>query len=131
MSATTFDTLATAKLLKEAGLPEQQAEAVTTAIRAARDADMSQLATKADLRELELRLEGKLATGLAESGFVPFVYSMATFVVLRAYEFIRNGPVAHGLRYESSALAAGSSTGRLALPISAWTTSASCACSRD
>jgi transketolase len=38
-----------------------------------------------------------LATGLAESGFVPFVYSMTTFVALRAYEFIRNGPVAHGL----------------------------------
>lgn len=38
-----------------------------------------------------------LATGLAESGFVPFVYSIATFASLRAYEFIRNGPVAHGL----------------------------------
>jgi transketolase len=38
-----------------------------------------------------------LATGLAESGFIPFVYSMTTFVVLRAYEFIRNGPIAHGL----------------------------------
>jgi len=38
-----------------------------------------------------------LATGLAESGFVPFVYSMTTFIVLRAYEFIRNGPLAHGL----------------------------------
>ena len=39
-----------------------------------------------------------LATGLAECGFVPFVYSIATFASLRAYEFIRNGPVAHGLR---------------------------------
>jgi transketolase len=38
-----------------------------------------------------------LATGLAESGFLPFVYSIATFVVTRAYEFIRNGPLAHGL----------------------------------
>ncbi len=38
-----------------------------------------------------------LATGLAESGFVPFVYSISTFVSLRAYEFIRNGPLAHGL----------------------------------
>lgn len=38
-----------------------------------------------------------LATGLAESGFIPFVYSIATFASLRAYEFIRNGPVAHGL----------------------------------
>ncbi len=36
-----------------------------------------------------------MATGLAEAGFVPFVYSIAPFVVLRAYEFIRNGPVAH------------------------------------
>jgi transketolase len=38
-----------------------------------------------------------MATGLAEAGFIPFVYSIATFAVLRAYEFIRNGPVAHGL----------------------------------
>lgn len=38
-----------------------------------------------------------MATGLAESGFIPFVYSIATFAVLRAYEFIRNGPLAHGL----------------------------------
>lgn len=34
-----------------------------------------------------------LATGLAEAGFIPFVYSIATFMSLRAYEFIRNGPV--------------------------------------
>jgi transketolase len=38
-----------------------------------------------------------LATGLAEAGHVPFVYSIATFAALRAYEFIRNGPVLHGL----------------------------------
>ena len=34
-----------------------------------------------------------LATGLAEAGFIPFVYSIVTFAVLRPYEFIRNGPV--------------------------------------
>jgi transketolase len=34
-----------------------------------------------------------LATGLAEAGFVPFLYSIATFASLRPYEFIRNGPV--------------------------------------
>ncbi|HOW89024.1 MAG TPA: transketolase C-terminal domain-containing protein [Elusimicrobiales bacterium] len=38
-----------------------------------------------------------IATGLAEAGFVPFVYSIATFVSLRPYEFIRNGPVLHSL----------------------------------
>jgi transketolase len=34
-----------------------------------------------------------LATGLAEAGFTPFTYSIATFATLRPYEFIRNGPV--------------------------------------
>jgi len=38
-----------------------------------------------------------LATGLAEAGFVPFVYSIAPFAVLRPFEFIRNGPVYHQL----------------------------------
>ncbi len=38
-----------------------------------------------------------VATGLAEAGFVPFVYSIATFSALRAYDFIRNGPALHRL----------------------------------
>lgn len=38
-----------------------------------------------------------IATGLAEAGYIPFVYSIATFAVMRAYEFIRNGPLAHDL----------------------------------
>ena len=38
-----------------------------------------------------------IATGLAEAGYVPYVYSIATFASLRPYEFIRNGPVHHRL----------------------------------
>jgi transketolase len=38
-----------------------------------------------------------VATGLAEAGYVPFAYSIATFATLRSYEFIRNGPVLHRL----------------------------------
>lgn len=38
-----------------------------------------------------------VATGLAEAGYVPFVYSIATFAALRPYEFIRNGPALHRL----------------------------------
>lgn len=38
-----------------------------------------------------------LATGLAEAGFIPFVYSIAPFAALRPYEFIRNGPIQHQL----------------------------------
>ena len=38
-----------------------------------------------------------LATGLAEAGFRPYAYSIATFAALRPFEFIRNGPVLHRL----------------------------------
>jgi transketolase len=39
-----------------------------------------------------------VATGLAESGYTPFCYSIVPFAVLRPYEFIRDGPVLHGLK---------------------------------
>lgn len=38
-----------------------------------------------------------VATGLAETGYIPFVYSIATFACMRPYEFIRNGPLLHSL----------------------------------
>ena len=38
-----------------------------------------------------------MATGLAEAGLIPFVYSIANFAVLRPFEFIRNGPILHRL----------------------------------
>lgn len=38
-----------------------------------------------------------LATGLAEAGYRPYCYSIAPFASLRPLEFIRNGPVLHGL----------------------------------
>lgn len=38
-----------------------------------------------------------LATGLAADGFIPFLYSIATFATLRGYEQWRNGPVLHNL----------------------------------
>lgn len=38
-----------------------------------------------------------IATGMAEAGFIPFTYSIATFSALRPYEFVRNGPVQHRL----------------------------------
>jgi transketolase len=38
-----------------------------------------------------------MATGLAEAGLIPFIYSIGTFASLRGYEFIRNGAVMHHL----------------------------------
>ncbi len=39
-----------------------------------------------------------IATGLAEAGMIPFIYSITPFAVLRPYEIIRDGPVYHQLK---------------------------------
>jgi transketolase len=38
-----------------------------------------------------------LAAGLAQAGFVPFIYSIATFSSMRCYEQVRNGALLHEL----------------------------------
>jgi transketolase len=38
-----------------------------------------------------------VATGLAQTGYVPFIYSIANFVSMRCFEQLRNGPVLHHL----------------------------------
>ncbi len=38
-----------------------------------------------------------VGTGLAEAGFIPFLYSISTFAALRPYEQWRNGPLLHQL----------------------------------
>ena len=55
MATVTFDTHKFVKTLEEAGVPEPQAEALSTAVRESHEA--AELATKGDLRELELRLD--------------------------------------------------------------------------
>ena len=56
MTATTFDTLATARALEAAGIERRQAEAIAEGMREAADAgagaDRAELATKADLNAL-------------------------------------------------------------------------------
>jgi len=60
MPAITFDTLKFVKALKAAGFDDAQAEVLTEALKDAQDVHLAELATKADLRELELKLEGEL-----------------------------------------------------------------------
>jgi transketolase len=48
-----------------------------------------------------------VATGLAEAGYVPYVYSIATFATLRPYEFFRNGAVHHDLPVRVLGIGAG------------------------
>ncbi len=53
MNAVTFDTLKCARTHQAAGLPASQAETIADAFR---EATSEELATKTDLRELEVRL---------------------------------------------------------------------------
>ena len=72
MSGTTFDALAAAGTLREAGFEDRQAEAVAGVVRHAVDADRGALATKADIAALRAdtradiaALRADLDTGLA------------------------------------------------------------------
>lgn len=58
MGTVTFDTHKFIRKLRESGMPHAQAEAVVDALREARGE--AALATKPDLRELELRLTIKI-----------------------------------------------------------------------
>jgi len=58
MATVTFDTLRFVETLKEAGVPEPQAKAFSTAVRESQDA--ADLATKADLREVEINLRHEI-----------------------------------------------------------------------
>lgn len=56
MTTIAFDTHAAVKRLIEAGFSDTQAESVVDTLKSARDADLGQLATKADLLEMESRM---------------------------------------------------------------------------
>lgn len=59
---TSIDTLEIAKRLRDAGIDEKQAEAITGALRDVHDADLSRLATKEDIAALRTELRGEMAT---------------------------------------------------------------------
>ena len=54
-----------------------------------------------------------IATGLANSGCIPFCYSIAPFTLLRPYEFIKNGPVLHNSKVRIIAVGGGFEYGDL------------------
>ncbi|HHW4681301.1 MAG TPA: DUF1640 domain-containing protein [Xylella taiwanensis] len=66
MALAAFDTLSFANQLKNAGVPPAHAEAQAEALAEVFETHLQQLATKADLRELELKLESKIDKGFAE-----------------------------------------------------------------
>jgi len=59
MSAVAFDTLKFARRLKEAGVSDRHAEAEAEALAEAFESYTEDLATKADIRELATRIDGR------------------------------------------------------------------------
>ena len=66
-----FDTLAFAKELETAGIPsahaEAQAKALSSVLQKVAESRLQELATKGDVRELELRLEGQIEVAKNET----------------------------------------------------------------
>jgi hypothetical protein len=64
MSTITFDTLRFVTRLKESGLSDLQSVAITEAFKEAHGE--AEVATKADIRELELKFEARMSENKAE-----------------------------------------------------------------
>ncbi|HYA81283.1 MAG TPA: hypothetical protein VED87_10170 [Methylocystis sp.] len=91
MSALTIDTSAVAQILRKRGFAEEQATGVVEALRAI---DASQLATKADVREIEARidrvearLEAKVETSAANLKVEVLRWLVVTQVALAGFIF--------------------------------------------
>ncbi|MBF0107897.1 MAG: DUF1640 domain-containing protein [Magnetococcales bacterium] len=72
MTAITFDTLKFVRRLRDAGVEEKQAEALSEALREIQDTQLKDLATKGDtqeikrdIKELEMRIDSRLEKDLA------------------------------------------------------------------
>jgi hypothetical protein len=65
MSSLTFDALKYAEALESAGFSREQAKLQASALSDVLDVNLKDLATKGDLRELELRMTVKLGTMIA------------------------------------------------------------------
>jgi len=59
MTTITFDTLKFVETLKEAGMPEKQAKAISSAVKEAHET--AELATKPDVREVEKTLQHEIS----------------------------------------------------------------------
>jgi len=74
MASVAFNTYEFIKNLEKSGLSEEQAEAISTGILRAHDS--ASVATKADLREMELRIDKRLAEMKGESMLIRWMLGL-------------------------------------------------------
>ena len=70
MSVIAFDTHAFVKRLEKSGFKEEQAEALSEAIKDVNEAHLEELATKRDLKELRLEFNGQFTLLKWMMGFI-------------------------------------------------------------
>jgi Protein of unknown function (DUF1640) len=87
MASVSFDTLKVARKLEQAGFSAQQAEAVAESLKDA--LTTSEVATKADLREIAAELRAEIAEVRSElrlmKGMLGFILGGIAFILLRLY----------------------------------------------
>ena len=81
--AMAIDTLGYAKVLKQAGIPAEQAEAHAEALR---DKVIPDLATKQDLKELESRLLGEFGSVRVDMWRLAFAVVLGTTTLVTALQ---------------------------------------------
>ena len=90
MAAAGLDTHRIVKRLRDAGASEQLAETVTDVLREARELDLSQLATKADLAEVKADIRRELADARAE--LVKWMFGIAAGQLGLLFAFLKLFP---------------------------------------
>ena len=100
MAISSLDTHEIVKDLKAAGFTDEQAEAVTRAVKQAQDIDLSNLATKADLAELrtelyELRAATKTDLAELRADLIKWVVGVGFAQVAMILAVLRLFPAAH------------------------------------
>jgi hypothetical protein len=93
MAISSLDTHEIVKDLKSAGFTDEQAEAVTRAVKKAQDIDLSNLATKTDLAELRTEFRTELAEVRAE--LIKWVVGVGFAQVAMILAVLRLFPGAH------------------------------------
>jgi len=93
MAISSVDTHEIVKDLKNAGFTDEQAEAVTRAVKKAQDIDLSNLATKTDLAELRTELRTKIAELRTE--LIKWVVGVGSGQVAMILAVLRLFPTSH------------------------------------
>ncbi|MBF0271837.1 MAG: DUF1640 domain-containing protein [Magnetococcales bacterium] len=65
MATVTFDTLELVESLEAAGFTKEQSKGVVNAFKKAQDVSFKELATRGDIKELEMRMDAKFEKELA------------------------------------------------------------------